>query len=104
MNLWHKLFEAVVLGVVQRLTEFIPVSSSAHVRIVPALLGWKDPGAAYTAVIQLGTLVAAAVYFRRDIVQILSAWFTETFRAQFCRSHEARLGWLIILGTAPIAI
>jgi len=65
------LVESIVLGVVQGLTEFLPISSTAHLRIVPALIGWKDPGPAFTAVIQLGTLVAVFVYFRHDIVQIV---------------------------------
>ena len=67
-------FEAVVLGVVQGLTEFLPVSSSAHLRIVGALAGWRDPGAAFTAIIQLGTELAVLVYFRRDIGRIVVAW------------------------------
>ncbi len=64
------LFQAVILGIVQGLTEFLPISSSAHLRIVPALLRWNDPGAAFTAVIQIGTLVAVLAYFRQDIIRI----------------------------------
>src|SRR5437867_9087028 len=63
--------EALLLGIIQGLTEFLPISSTAHLRIVPALLGWNDPGAAFTAVIQLGTLVAVLVYFARDIAGIV---------------------------------
>ena len=61
-------FEAIVLGAVQGITEFLPISSSGHLRIVPALFGWKDPGAAFTAVIQLGTMAAVLIYFRNEIV------------------------------------
>ena len=67
--------EAVILGVIQGLTEFLPISSIAHLRIIPALLGWKDPGAAYSAVLQLGTLVAVLLYFASDLYGLIrSAW------------------------------
>ena len=68
------IFEAIVLGIVQGLTEFLPISSTAHLRIIPALLGWQDPGAAYSAVIQLGTVVAVLVYFSKDIVRLTKAF------------------------------
>lgn len=71
--------EAVVLGLVQGITEFLPISSTAHLRIVPALLGWKDPGAAYSAVIQLGTVVAVLLYFAKDLGQLTRA-FVEGLR------------------------
>src|SRR4051812_50071676 len=64
------LFEAIVLGIVQGLTEFLPVSSTGHLRIVPAFVGWEDPGSAFTAVIQLGTTVAGLIYFREDLWRI----------------------------------
>ena len=64
-------FEAIVLGIVQGLTEFLPISSSGHLLIVPAIMGWKDPGSAFTAVIQLGTMAAVVIYFREDIWRIL---------------------------------
>ena len=70
-------FEALVLGIVQGLTEFLPISSSGHLRIVPALAGWDDPGAAFTAVIQLGTMAAVLVYFRADLWRIATAWVHE---------------------------
>ncbi|MEV4418542.1 undecaprenyl-diphosphate phosphatase [Patulibacter sp. NPDC049589] len=95
---------AVVLGVVQGLTEFLPISSSAHLRIVAALAGWDDPGAAFTAVVQIGTELAVLVYFRHDILRIVGAvlrWIRHP------RSHpdaDARIGWLVIIGTLPIAI
>jgi undecaprenyl-diphosphatase len=97
-------FEALVLGVVQGLTEFLPISSSGHLRIVPALAGWDDPGAAFTAVIQLGTMAAVLVYFRADLWRIATAWVRE-LRVPFARrSTDANLGWFIVLGTIPIAI
>ena len=67
--------EAIVLGIVQGLTEFLPISSSGHLRIVPALFGWDDPGSAFTAVIQIGTTLAVVLYFAKDLGRIISAWF-----------------------------
>jgi undecaprenyl-diphosphatase len=96
--------EAIVLGLVQGLTEFLPISSSGHVRIVPAFFGWEDPGAAFTAVIQLGTMAAVLVYFRADLWAIGQAWFRELRVPWRQRSHEAKLGWLILLGTIPISV
>ena len=96
--------EAVLLGLVQGLTEFLPISSSGHLRIVPAFLGWDDPGAGFTAVIQLGTMAAVVIYFRRDLWQIARAWLRE-LRVPFRQSsQEAKLGWFIVLGTIPISI
>jgi undecaprenyl-diphosphatase len=98
-------FEAVVLGIVQGLTEFLPISSSGHLRIVPALFGWEDPGAAFTAVIQLGTMAAVLVYFRHELWRITIAWL-RSVRDRDWRpiNTDARLGWYIALGTIPIAI
>lgn len=97
-------FEAVVLGVVQGLTEFLPISSSAHLLIIGQLLGWGDPGAAFTAVTQIGTETAVIVFFRRDIARILTAWF-RSFRHPNLRSTiDARMGWYVIVGTIPIAV
>src|SRR3712207_6879335 len=67
-------FEAIVLGIVQGLTEFLPISSSGHLRIVPAFFGWEDPGAAFTAVVQLGTMAAVLLYFRKDLWEIVTGW------------------------------
>jgi undecaprenyl-diphosphatase len=97
-------FEAIVLGLVQGLTEFLPISSSGHIRIVSAFFGWDDPGAAFTAVIQLGTMAAVLVYFRRDLWHIARSWVTELRLPFRERSRDANLGWFIILGTIPIAI
>ncbi len=97
-------FEAILLGIVQGLTEFLPISSTAHVRIVPALFGWSDPGAAFTAVIQLGTMAAVVIYFRNDLLRIFKAWFA-SLRDESARSnHDAKMGWYILLGTLPVGI
>ncbi len=93
-----------MLGLVQGLTEFLPISSTAHLRIVPALLGWKDPGAAYSAVIQLGTVAAVLVYFAKDIGKLLMAFFEGLkARAPFA-TVESRLAWCVGLGTLPIGV
>ncbi len=97
-------WQAAVLGIVQGLTEFIPVSSTAHLRIVPALLGWRDPGAAFSAVIQLGTLAAVCAYFARDIARLVTAavaW-PLTRRAQW--ASDGRLAWAIAAGNLPIVV
>ena len=96
--------EAVILGVVQGLTEFLPISSSAHVLIVSQLFGWGDPGAAFTAVTQIGTEIAVLIYFRRDLARILSTWFVSLRRPEVRGSIDARMGWYVIIGTLPIAI
>lgn len=98
------LLEAIVLGLVQGLTEFLPISSTAHLRIVPELLGWKDPGAAYSAVIQLGTTAAVILYFWKDFVRILSAWTRDLFKRTPLASHDARVGWAVLFGTLPIGL
>jgi undecaprenyl-diphosphatase len=103
--------EATVLGIVQGLTEFLPISSSAHLLIVPSVahyLGLKDwdpdPGAAFTAVIQLGTMAAVILYFWKDIVNIAVTW-ARSLRQEELRSHpDARMGWYIGLGTLPISL
>jgi undecaprenyl-diphosphatase len=95
---------AIVLGIVQGLTEFLPVSSSAHLRIVSALLGWPDPGAAFTAVTQLGTETAVLVYFRKDIWEIVTTWLESLRRPALRREPAARIGWYVIFGTIPIGL
>jgi undecaprenyl-diphosphatase len=96
--------QAIVLGIVQGLTEFLPVSSTAHLRIVPAFLGWPDPGAAFTAVVQLGTMAAVLLYFRADLWRIARTWFASLRRPDLRSELDARMGWYIGLGTVPIAI
>jgi undecaprenyl-diphosphatase len=98
------VLEAIVLGIVQGLTEFLPISSTGHLRIVPAFMGWEDPGAAFTAVTQLGTMAAVLLYFREDLVRIARAWWRSLFDRPLRRELDARLGWYIVLGTIPIGI
>ena len=102
------MFEAIFLGALQGLTEFLPISSSAHIRIAGALFGTaEDPGARFTAITQIGTELAVLIFFRNDIKQIISAWFRQiTKRSSLSESEksDARMGWLIIVGSLPIAI
>ena len=98
------LLKAVVMGVIQGLTEFLPISSSAHLRIYPELFGWGDPGAAFTAVIQIGTELAVLIFFRKDIWRILSTWVRSLFRAEYRGHRDARMGWFIIVGSLPIVV
>ena len=102
MNLLH----AIVLGIVQGLTEFLPISSTAHLRIVPAFLGWDDPGAAFTAVTQLGTMAAVLMFFRHELLRIARATIgsLQDRSLWHTRERDAREGWYIVLGTIPIAI
>jgi undecaprenyl-diphosphatase len=96
--------QAIVLGIVQGLTEFLPVSSTAHLRIVPAFCGWEDPGSAFTAVVQLGTMAAVLLYFREDLWRIAKTWYLSLRRPELRSELDARMGWYIGLGTVPIAI
>jgi len=98
-------FEAVILGLVQGLTEFLPISSSAHLRITAAFAGWDDPGAAFTAVTQLGTETAVIIFFRKKIGRLLVAWFRSLRRLSTWREDpDSRMAWLVVFGTLPIAI
>lgn len=97
--------EAAILGLVQGLTEFLPVSSSAHLRIIgPLLPSGGDPGAAFTAITQIGTELAVLLYFRKDIARITLAWLHSLSHLRGSWSPDARMGWLILLGTVPIAV
>jgi undecaprenyl-diphosphatase len=98
------VFEAIVIGIVQGLTEFLPISSSGHLRIVPALVGWDDPGSAFTAVIQLGTMAAVVLYFRKDLWRIGLAWLRSLRAPALRRTLDARMGWYLIVGTIPIGV
>lgn len=100
----EEIIKAIVFGIVQGATEFIPISSTAHLRIVPALLGWKDEGAAFTAVIQLGTLIATFIYFRTDIKNLISGFLSAFKNKDFFSNPESRIFILIIIGTIPICI
>jgi undecaprenyl-diphosphatase len=107
LTLGAALFEAMFLGALQGLTEFLPISSSAHIRIAGELFGTTaDPGARFTAITQIGTELAVLIFFRNDIKQILSAWFRQITKRPALSSTEksdARMGWLIIVGSLPIA-
>lgn len=102
------MFEALFLGALQGLTEFLPISSSAHIRIAGALFGTaEDPGARFTAITQIGTELAVLIFFRNDIKQIISAWFRQVTKRPTSSSTEksdARMGWLIIVGSLPIGV
>lgn len=98
------MFEAVVLGIVQGLSEFLPISSSGHLRIVPALFGWEDPGAAFSAVIQMGTMLAVVVYFWRELTHVAFAWVRGLFDESVRGTLEYRLGWYLLLATIPVGI
>jgi undecaprenyl-diphosphatase len=98
------LFQAIVLGLVQGLTEFLPISSSAHLRIVAAISGWEDPGAAFTAVTQLGTEAAVLLFFRVDLWRIASGWTRALVRPELRRSQDALMGWYLIVATIPIGL
>ena len=96
---------AIILGLVQGLTEFLPISSSAHLLIVGRLLGTgDDPGAAFTAITQLGTETAVVIYFWRDISRIVSRWFFSLTGRVPRSDPDAKLGWFIILGSVPIVV
>ena len=105
-------FQAIFLGLVQALTEYLPVSSSAHIRIIGDLMLGSDPGAAFTAIIQIATELAVILYFRRDIIRILGAWFGSLFGKEGkdfksrmgAHNPDTQMGWFIILGTMPILI
>jgi undecaprenyl-diphosphatase len=96
------VFQALVIGIVQGLTEFIPISSTAHIRIIPALLGWPDPGSAFTAVIQLGTILAVLIYFREDLPRAIGGWFRGLKGGP--ATPESKLGWAVFWGTIPIVV
>ena len=97
--------EAAFLGLLQGLTEFLPISSSAHLRIIgPLLPSGADPGAAFTAITQIGTELAVLIYFRHDIKRIVLAWLLSLGNRQAPPDPDARMGWLVILGSLPIAV
>ncbi|MFF4609134.1 undecaprenyl-diphosphate phosphatase [Streptomyces albidoflavus] len=102
-------FESFILGLVQGLTEFLPISSSAHLRLTAAFAGWHDPGAAFTAITQIGTEAAVLIYFRKDIATIVGAWCRSVVAmvrrdGSMRGNHDAQLGWLVIIGSIPIGV
>ncbi|WP_295837583.1 undecaprenyl-diphosphate phosphatase [uncultured Microbacterium sp.] len=99
------IFEVIILGLVQGLTEFLPISSSAHLRIVGEFLPSEtDPGATFTAITQIGTELAVLIYFRKKIVRVISRWFGSLTGKVPRTDPDARMGWLVIIGTLPIAL
>jgi len=96
--------EAAILGVVQGVTEFLPISSTAHLRIVPALLGWADPGAAFTAVLQLGTLAAVLAFFASDLAAMAKGSLAALTDPRRRRDPEARLALFLVIGTLPVVV
>jgi len=98
------LLESIILGIVQGLTEFLPISSTAHLRVIPALLGWQDPGAAFSAVIQIGTVLAVFVYFRKDLAEIARGIVRGLRSGRPMEDPGARLGLYICVGSVPIVV
>lgn len=98
------ILEAIVLGLVQGLTEFIPISSSAHLKLVPDLLGWGDPGAAVSAVIQFGTIVAVIIYFARDILRLIAGFFRGLVTRRPFADQDSAEAWYVIVATIPILV
>src|SRR3989338_6711122 len=98
------LFQSIILGIVQGFTEFLPISSTAHLRIVPALFHWKDPGTAFSAVLQLGTMFSVIIYFWKDLIKIYGAFINDLLTNKKLTSYDSKLGFWIILGTIPICI
>ena len=96
--------QALVLGIVQGLSEFLPISSTAHLRIVPHLLDWPDPGTEFSAVIQLGTLVAVILYFRRDVWQLSTAAIQSLLKRELLGTTESLMAWSIAAGTIPVVV
>ena len=99
----QEILKAILLGVVQGLTEFLPISSTAHLRIIPTFFGWGDIGASYTAVIQVGTMIAIILYFRRDLMNMTSSMF-KSIKTKDYSSKDTKLLIMIILGTIPIVV
>lgn len=99
-----KLIQSVILGIVQGLTEFLPISSTAHLRIVPSLLNWEDPGTAFSAIIQLGTMFSVVIFFWKDLLTIYSSFLKELFYDRKLISYDSKLGFWILVGTIPICI
>jgi undecaprenyl-diphosphatase len=98
------IIEAIVLGLVQGLTEFIPISSTGHLKLVPELLGWGDPGAAVSAVIQFGTILAVIIYFFRDILRLTVGFFRGLAARKPMEDPDSREAWYVIIATVPIIV
>lgn len=100
----NEYIKSIFLGIVQGLTEFLPISSTAHLRIVPSLLNWEDPGTAFSAVIQIGTMFAVVIYFWKDLIKIYGEFLKAVFSGMKFESYESKLGLWILVGTIPICI
>lgn len=96
--------QAIILGILQGLTEFLPISSSAHLLVFSQFFGWTDPGAAFTAVTQIGTETAVLIYFAKDIWRIMGAWLGQFRHPETRGDPDVRMGWLVIIGTIPIGL
>ena len=96
------IFEIIILALIQGFTEFLPISSSAHLILPSQILGWEDQGLAFDVAVHVGTLIAVVIYFRKEVADILSAWF-KSFGSQGT-TDDSKLGWWIILGTIPAAV
>src|SRR5215204_4102835 len=100
----EEILKAILLGVVQGLTEFLPISSTAHLRIIPSFFGWKDIGSGYTAVIQIGTMVAIIIYFFKDLLNMGKSVIKGGASGKLMSNFYSRLFVLITIGTIPIMI
>ena len=103
IRIMEEILKAIILGIVQGLTEFLPISSTAHLRIIPSFFGWKDIGASYTAVIQVGTMIAIIIYFWKDLIKMTGSFFLSLRQKNFS-SQDTRLFLQITFGTIPIVI
>lgn len=93
------LFEIIILAIIQGLTEFLPISSSAHLILPSEVLGWNNQGMAYDVAVHVGSLLAVMIYFRQDIIRLMLAWFSQGFKSK--QSSDSKLAWWVILGTIP---
>ena len=100
----QEIIKAVILGIIQGLSEFLPISSTAHLRIIPSFFGWKDIGAAYTAVIQIGTMVAIIIYFRKDLYNMVTSFISSVKEKSYMSKPDTRLLFMVCIGTIPILI
>lgn len=96
------IFQAIALALLQGLTEFLPISSSAHLILLPVVVGWKDQGIAFDVAVHIGTLIAVMAYYRKALIQIISAWLNFVFGKGM--TEDATLAWYIILGTIPVGL
>lgn len=98
-----EIIKAIILGTIQGLSEFLPISSTAHLRVIPSYFGWNDIGAAYTAVIQIGTMVAILIYFRQDLYKMINSLFRSISQKNY-EFPDTKLLFNIVIGTIPILI